>query len=110
MLLQLHDIGPVMAPRHLFAAVIACRAPPRHPPLSDEAWALVPSSCPGLLRALPTTLAHGSAQAQQLVRRLPPAEQQQLHAVLRCLLYLQRQHNLPFYCSSMIRDMVFFMA
>jgi ankyrin repeat protein len=103
-----------VAVRHaLVADLIACRAPsrhpqqPHHPPLSADAWALVPKPCPGLLRALPTALAHGPSQAQQLVRRLPPTERRHLHTVLWCLHHLQHRHDLADGPFEMIRDMAF---
>jgi hypothetical protein len=92
---------------HLFADAIACRPPPHHPPLSEDEWALLPSPCPGLLRALPTALAHSSSQARQLVRRLPAAERRQLHHVLRCLARLQRRHGIAPDVMFQVRGLIF---
>ena len=49
-------------------------------PLTDAQWALIPTPCPGLGRALPAALAHSTDQARQLVRHLPPEDAQRLRA------------------------------
>lgn len=51
----------------------------RSEPLSAAQWALIPSPCPGLGRALPARLAVSPEQARQVVRSLPPADQLRLH-------------------------------
>ena len=54
-------------------------------PLAAAHWALVPSPCPGIQRALPAALACDTAQAAQVVRRLPPAEAACLRCAALCL-------------------------
>ena len=50
------------------------------PALSTINWALVPSPCPGLGRALPAALAHSPGQAPCLVARLPQGDKDRRRA------------------------------
>jgi hypothetical protein len=59
-------------------------------PLSESDWALVPSPCRGLGRALPAALAHSSAQACSRVQHLPPADAERLRTAALCLARVQR--------------------
>ena len=70
---------------------------PARLPLSDAEWALVPSPCSGLGRALPAALAQSSTQASRLVQHLPPAYAERLRTAARCLARAQRhsQVQLP---------------
>ena len=52
-------------------------------PLATADWALVPSPCPGIERALPSALACGTDQAVQVVQRLPAARRRAC-APVRC--------------------------
>ncbi len=80
----LRSAGP--AEQHLFADCVAAAAP-----LSEEQWALVPTLCPEIGRALPAVLATGDAQARQLVPHLHPADGARLRTFALCLARLQRQ-------------------
>ena len=60
-------------------------------PLSAADWALVPTPCPGIGRALPAALACSPDQAAQVVRRLPPADVASLRSGAVCL----SRHHLP---------------
>jgi hypothetical protein len=53
----------------LFADSVIARLP-----LAADEWALVPTPCPGLGRALPAALAHSAIQASTLVQHLPAAD------------------------------------
>ena len=70
------------AARPLFADFL--RAPGRLPLAADD-WALVPSPCRGIKRALPATLASSPAEAAQVVQRLRVGETARLHTAALCL-------------------------
>jgi len=57
----------------LFADFVIAR-----PSLTSDEWAVVPSPCSGLGRALPAVLARSTDQARHLVQHLPPADAQRL--------------------------------
>jgi hypothetical protein len=80
---ELSQGGEKMQP--LFADFILARLP-----LSEAEWALVPSPCRGLGRALPAALAQSSTQAGRLVQHLPPAHAERLRTAARCLARAQR--------------------
>ena len=63
-------------------------------PLSEDEWALLPSHCPGLGRALPAALAHSATQASRLVRRLPPGNAERLRTFALCLARVQRRSGI----------------
>ena len=67
-------------------------------PLAAADWALVPSPCPGIERALPAALACGPDQAAQVVRRLPPAEAARLRTTALCL----GRHGVPGFVVALI--------
>jgi hypothetical protein len=76
--------------RHmLLADAVAARLP-----LSQAEWALLPRSCEGLGRALPTALKHSPQQARELVRRLGAEDAARLHTAALALARTQQQ--LPF--------------
>ena len=64
-------------------------------PLTEEEWALVPTPCPGLGRALRAALAKSDAQAAKVVRRLEPADAERLRTFALCLARLQRCLEIP---------------
>ena len=70
------------APTFLFADFLLA---PGRMPLAAADWALVPSPCPGIGRALPAALACSPAQAAQVVRRLRGAEKARLRTAALCL-------------------------
>ena len=79
--------GPAAQP--LFADLAAQQ------PLTAAQWQCVPAPCPGLAVALPTVLARSEAEAGQLVRHLPAAEQGRLRLAVLCLARAQhRSHAL----------------
>ncbi|KAI7844109.1 hypothetical protein COHA_002248 [Chlorella ohadii] len=62
-----------------------CLLAPGRMPLEAAHWALVPSPCIGIGRALPTALACSPAQAALLVRHLPAADAARLRTAALCL-------------------------
>ena len=64
-------------------------------PLTAEQWARAPSPCAGLGAALPAVLQRSEAEAAQLVRHLPAADQQHLRALALCLGAAARRGLLP---------------
>ena len=70
----------------LFADFVVARLP-----LSAAEWALLPRHCPGLVRALPSALAHSASQASSLVRHLPAADVARLRTFALCLARVQRR-------------------
>ena len=78
MLYLLNTTRPASLP--FFADFIIAR-----PALSMGVWALVPSPCPGLGRALPTALTRSPEQAGRLVAHLPPADVQRLRTFVLAL-------------------------
>lgn len=67
-------------------------------PLTADNWALVPSPCPGIERALPAALACSPGQAAQAVQRLPPAEKARLRRSALCL----SRHGVPGHVAALI--------
>ncbi|PRW60120.1 serine threonine- phosphatase 6 regulatory ankyrin repeat subunit B-like [Chlorella sorokiniana] len=67
-------------------------------PLSPADWALVPSNCTGLGRALPSALAHSDEQARSLVAHLPAADRSRLQLFALCL--HRAQHRLHIHVPS----------
>jgi hypothetical protein len=63
-------------------------------PLSAAEWALLPRHCPGLVRALPSALAHSASQASSLVRHLPAADVARLRTFALCLARVQRRWDI----------------
>ena len=58
---------------------------PSRLPLTAANWALLPSPCPGIERALPAALACSPDQAAQVARRLPPADRVRVRTAAVCL-------------------------
>ena len=84
-------------------------------PLTDAQWALIPTPCPGLGRALPAALAHSTDQARQLVRHLPPEDAQRLRCAALCLSRPQPQQRgssgaLPLYLDAAIQQRILLSA
>jgi ankyrin repeat protein len=74
--------------RHLLAYIVAARLP-----LDASEWALVPSPCPGLCRALPAALQHPPEQARQLVQHLPAADAERVQVAALALGRAQRRQR-----------------
>ena len=62
-----------------------------HWQLTAAQWALIPSPCPGLGKALPATLQRSEAEAALLVAHLPPADSARLRTFALALHRAQRQ-------------------
>lgn len=60
-------------------------------PLTEAQWALVPSPCVSLGRALPAVLERSSREAALLVRHLLPADKERLRTWALTLVRLQRR-------------------
>ncbi|KAI3436420.1 hypothetical protein D9Q98_005837 [Chlorella vulgaris] len=74
-------------------------------PLPAMDWQGVPAACPGLIRALPSALAHSTEQAGWLVQCLPTADAQRLRIALLSLHRAQRQQHV-FLPSPIVYDIL----
>lgn len=72
-------------------------------PLTAAQWAGVPSPCPILGVVLPAVLQRSEAEAAQLVRCLPPADQQRLRTLTLCLAAAARRGLLPPLPADVVR-------
>ena len=62
-------------------------------PLTQREWQVVPTPCAGLLAALPAVLQRSTAEAAELVSRLPPVGSTRLRCFALCLARLQCRHG-----------------
>lgn len=63
------------------------------PALTAAEWAMLPSPCPGLGRALPAVLARSQLEACFLVERLPAADRAQLRSAALCLTHARASNG-----------------
>ncbi|KAL4458094.1 hypothetical protein ABPG75_012959 [Micractinium tetrahymenae] len=70
-----------------------------HPPAGEELsgvdWALVPSPCPRLAKALPAVIERSADEAALLVQHLQSADRLRLHTFAMCLHRAQRRRRVP---------------